>query len=335
MERINSVYRFMIEQVRGLKRGRGDSPRFRNYYLKIENDSKSILAKTFDYLTWGIIMSCILFLFSYLKTGRLYLSIIITLVTAIVFHLIFMRNRSIRFQQMKKQKRLHIARRKVYNEIMNKTAGEMADYIKEIFISMGFNQLEFVENTQKRVLLKSLYRDNKIMILFNIYRNDLDVELREVKEFIYTMANNGVKKGILITTSDFTKDGRDFINKLSKNYALLLVNKKQLLNIIEKNGFFPDEKEIDEIIENEICRESNRLHRYRDAALSKNKIKGYIILSLYLILTAWYTPYTVYYMIVAGLILALAFVTFVFNIGYNPETEKDEHADFKELLNNM
>lgn len=80
---------------------------------------------------------------------------------------------------MKKQKRLHIARRKVYNEIMNKTAGEMADYIKEIFISMGFNQFEFIENTQRRVLLKSLYRDNKIMVLFNIYRNDFDVELRK------------------------------------------------------------------------------------------------------------------------------------------------------------
>ncbi len=329
------IYRFIIEQIRGEKRDRGDSLRFRNYYLKTENDSKNIFAKIFDYLIWGTIVFCILFLFSYLKTGKLYLSIVITLVAIVVFNVIVIKNRSLRFQQLKEQKRRHIASQRVYNEIMNKTAGEMTDYIKEIFVSMGFGQFEFMENTQKRILLKSLYRGNKVMILLNIYKNDLDVELREVKEFVYTMANNGIRKGILITTSDFTKDSHNFINKLSKNYALLLVNKKQLLNIIEKNGFFPDEKEIDEIIENEISGKSNRLNRYRNAVLSKDKVKGYIILSLYLMLTAWYTPYIVYYMIVAGFILALAFVTFILNIGYNLGTEKDESTDFKELLNNM
>lgn len=335
MEKMNLIYRFIIEQIRGEKRDRGDSLRFRNYYLKTENDSKNIFAKIFDYLIWGTIVFCILFLFSYLKTGRLYLSIVITLVAIVVFNVIVIKNRSLRFQQLKEQKRRHIASQRVYNEIMNKTAGEMTDYIKEIFVSMGFGQFEFMENTQKRILLKSLYRGNKVMILLNIYKNDLDVELREVKEFVYTMANNGIRKGILITTSDFTKDSHNFINKLSKNYALLLVNKKQLLNIIEKNGFFPDEKEIDEIIENEISGKSNRLNRYRNAVLSKDKVKGYIILSLYLMLTAWYTPYIVYYMIVAGFILALAFVTFILNIGYNLGTEKDESTDFKELLNNM
>lgn len=335
MEKMNLIYRFIIEQIRGEKRDRGDSLRFRNYYLKTENDSKNIFAKIFDYLIWGTIVFCILFLFSYLKTGKLYLSIVITLVAIVVFNVIVIKNRSLRFQQLKEQKRRHIASQRVYNEIMNKTAGEMTDYIKEIFVSMGFGQFEFMENTQKRILLKSLYRGNKVMILLNIYKNDLDVELREVKEFVYTMANNGIRKGILITTSDFTKDSHNFINKLSKNYALLLVNKKQLLNIIEKNGFFPDEKEIDEIIENEISGKSNRLNRYRNAVLSKDKVKGYIILSLYLMLTAWYTPYIVYYMIVAGFILALAFVTFILNIGYNLGTEKDESTDFKELLNNM
>ena len=40
-------------------------------------------------------------------------------------------------------------------------------------------------------------------------------------------------------------------------------------------------------------------------------------------------------MIAAGFIMALAFITFVFNIGYNSEMEKDKLIDFKELLRDM
>lgn len=335
MKKINLIFRFIADQIKRQKKNRGDSLRFRNYYLKTEKDSKGIFAKIFDYFIWGLIIFCVLFLFLYLKTGRLYMSIVVTSIAIVIFYSMAIRGKNLKFQQIKEQKRRNIAGRRIYNEIMNKTVGEMGDYIKEIFASMGFSQFEFIQSTQRHILLRSLYGDNKIMILFNIYKNDLDVELKEVREFIHTMIDNKIKRGILITTSDFTEDSYSFINKLSKNYTLMSVNKKQLLNIIEKNGFFPGEKEIDEIIESEISKKRNRLNEYRKTVLSKNKIKGYIILSLYLILTAWYTPYIIYYMIVAGFVLALAFITFIFNIGYNSEVEKDKPTDFKELLNDM
>lgn len=335
MKKISSIFKFIVDQIKRQEKGRGDSLRFRNYYLKTENDDKSIFAKTFDYSIRGLIVFFILFLLLYLKTNRLYLSIIITSVVIAVFHSMAVMKENHKFQQMKEYKRRYVAGQRVYNEIMNKTAGELKDYIKEIFIPMGFSRFEFIESTQRHILLKSLYRDNKIMILFNIYKNDLDVELKEVKEFIYTMIDNEVRRGILVTTSDFTEDSYGFADKLSKNYTLLLVNKKQLLGIIEKSGLFPDEKEIDEIIESEISKKRNGLNEYKKTVLSKNKIKRYIILSLYLMLTAWYTPYTIYYMIVAGFILALAFFTFMFNAIYDFEAEEDETTDFKELLNNM
>jgi len=161
------------------------------------------------------------------------------------------------------------------------------------------------------------------------------VELREVKEFVHVMEDNNTKRGIFITTSDFTKDSYDFINKLSKNYTLLPINKKQLLNIIKRSGLFPGEDEIDEMIENKISKTRNRLNEYRKTILSKNKIKGYIVLALYLTLTAWYTPYIIYYMVMAGFILALAFITFISNIDYDSGTEEDKPTDFKELLNDI
>lgn len=335
MEKINPMFRSMIDKIKGQKGDRADSFRFRKYYLGILNGDGGAFARIFDYLLLGIIILAILFLFLYLKTNRLYLSIFITSVAGAVFYTMSMRNEIRRFQQIKKQKRQYIAKQKVYNEIMNKTTGEMEDYIKEIFAPLSFNQFEFIEGAPKYILLKSLYQGNKVIIQFNIYKKGFDVELKEVKEFIHTMTGNSMKKGILVTTSDFTKDSYGFINKLSKNYTLLLINKEKLLKIIEQNGLFPGEEEIDEIIESKISIKENRLNEYKKIILSKSKIRGYIILGLYLILTAWYTSYTIYYMIAAGFIMALAFITFVFNIGYNSEMEKDKLIDFKELLRNM
>ncbi|MCK9267097.1 MAG: restriction endonuclease [Alkaliphilus sp.] len=335
MEKINSVFRSAIGRIRGQKGDRANSFRFKKYYLRTQNGDRGAFAKILDYLVSRIIIPVILFLFLYLKTDKLYLSTFIALVVGAVFYVMGMRNGIRRFQQIKEQKRRYVASQKIYNEIMNKTTGEMGDYIQEVFAPMGFNQFEFIRGAQKYILLKSLYKGNKVIIQFDIYRKGFDVELKEVKEFIYTMADNKMKKGILITASDFTKDSYDFINKLSKNYTLLLINREKLLKIIEQNGLFPDEEEIDEIIESKISKKENRLDEYKKIILSKSKIRGYIILALYLILTAWYTPYIIYYMIAAGFIMALAFITFIFNIGYNSEMEKDKSMDFRELLKNM
>lgn len=335
MKKTNLIFRFISDQIKGQKKNRGNSLRFRNYYLSVKDDNRNTFAKVFDYSVWRIFIFFIIFLALYLKTSKLYVSTVIASIAIVLLHSIAIKGRNRRFQHMKEQKRRYVASQRVYNEIMNKTVDEMKEYIKEIFGSMGFSEFNFIESAQRYILLKSLYKEEEIMILFNIYRNDFDVELKEVKEFSYTITDNKVKKGILVTTSNFTNDSYDFAKESNENCAMLLVNKEQLLKIIEKNGLFPNDEEIDEIIESKISRKRNRWDKYKRTALSKNKTKGYVILSLYLILTAWYTPYIIYYMVVASIILALAFITFIFNTKYRAEGEEEQAVDFEKLLNNM
>ncbi len=335
MKKVGSAFRFIVDKIKDRKGDRGDSLRFKNYYLRTDNDNRNIFVKIFDYLIWKMIIFCILFLFLYLRTNQLYPSVTVTSIIVIVLHSISMRNRNHKFQQMKRQKRQYIANRRVYNEIMNKTTDDMEDYIKEIFSPLGFGRFEFIECARRYILLTSSYEEEKVMILFNIYKNDFDVELKEVKEFVCTMTAGKIKKGIFVTTSDFTNDGYEFTNKLSKNYILLLINKKQLLKIIEQSNLFPDEGEIDEIIESKISRGTNRLNKYKKTVLSKNKIKGYVTLGIYLILASWYTPYTIYYITVASTTLALSLITFIFNRWYGSETEQDDSIDLGKLLSNV
>lgn len=335
MKSLDLILRSVVNPIRGWMKDSLDSLRLRNYYLRTGNDNRNILAKMFDYSVWRVLISCILFLLLYFRTNQLYLTIIITSIIVAMLHSISVKSRNRKFQQMKEQKRRYIANRRIYDEIMNKTTGEMVDYIKNIFAPAGFNQFELMRSAQRHILLKSSYKNDEVAILFNIYKEDFNVELKEVKEFIRTMTDNKIKRGILITTSNFTNDSYDFINKLGENYALLFINKEQLLKIIEKSRLYPGEEEIDEIIKSKISRKENILDEYKRRIFSKNKVKGYMNLSLYLVLTSWYTPYIIYYMIVAGFILALAVIIFIFNTIYNFEIEKDKPVDLEKMLNNM
>lgn len=335
MKKIDLLFRFISNQLRGQKKSRGNSIRFRNYYLSVKDDKRNNLAKIFDYSIWRIFVFFLVFLYLYIKTRQLYLAILLSLVSFVIVHTLAIKGRKHKFEQIKEQKRRYIAGQRVYSEIMNKTIDEMKEYIQKIFSPMGFSGFEFKEVDQNYILLNSVYNREEIMILFNIYKNDFDVELKEVKEFIDILDYNNVKKGIIVTTSDFTNDSYNYVKKLKEQYGLLLVNKEQLLKIIENNGFFPNNEEIDEIIESKISKREKKWDNYKKVALSKNKIKGYIILSIYLIIAAWYTPYTIYYMIMSSAILALALITFISNIINKSKSIEEEKIDFEKLLNDM
>lgn len=338
VKKLNLTFRFVLDQIKSGRQTRSNSMRFKNYYLNSKDDKRTNFAKIFDYFIWRIITFFMVFLFLYLRINRLYASVTATSVIVIIIHSIAVRGRNFKLKQMKKQKRRHIAGQRVYNEIMNKTADEMEKYLENLFSRIGFNQISFLENAQRYILLKAGYRGYETIILFYMYRNDFEVELKEVREFFYTMLDNGVNKGILMTTSDFTNNSYDFVDKLNEKeeeLTLILANKEQFLNIIEQNNLFPSEEEIDEIIESKVRRQTNRWNKYKTTALSKNNFKKYIVVSLYLVLTAWYTPYITYYIIVASAILGLAAITFIFNTIYSLEDDKENLMDFKELLNNM
>ncbi|ABW18900.1 hypothetical protein Clos_1355 [Alkaliphilus oremlandii OhILAs] len=331
MKKIDSFFKFISSQLKGSNRSRGNSLRFRNYYLSVKDDKRNNVAKIVDYSMWRICLFFLMFIYIYSKINKLSISILISTFSFILVHKIAIKGREHKFQQMKEQKRRYIGSQKVYNEIMNKTTDEMKVYIKKVFGVMGFTELNFKKVDQRHILLNSVYKEEKIMLLFNIYKNDLDVELKEVKEFIDGMSDSGIKKGILITTSDFTKDSYNYIKNFNENYSILLLNKDKFLKIIENRGLFPTGEEIDEMIESKISKRHKNWDKYKKAAMSKGKVKSYIALSIYLIIAAWYTTFTVYYMVISGLILAFAVITFLLN----RREEEEDTIDFEKLLNDM
>ncbi|SDK39998.1 restriction endonuclease [Natronincola ferrireducens] len=323
MKKIGFLWIDLREKYKNYKKDRSNSRRFKTFYSTTKEDKRSDLAKVIDYVLWRIFIFFSILLIIYFIKTNLYRATMIAIVGLSIYHIISIKIRNDKIIDFKNDKRKTVATQRIYKEILNKTVEEMREYIIDIFSKRGFTKIQYVNNDHKSILMKANYNQSKIMICCYMYKNDFDVELKELKEFLCQLTQHDIKKGVFITTSDFTQDCYNYLDKLNESYRMILINKDKLLNVIQLNDMFPTEEEIDEIIENQISKRNRNWTKYKSEAFSTKKIKGYLLLSIYLTITAFYIPYTVYYMIMASICLFLALITIIFYFRDKNHQEED------------
>ncbi len=153
-------------------------------------------------------------------------------------------------------------------------------------------------------------------------RYDENTQLKELERYSERLRKKGFKKGIMIVTTDFTKECYDFIER-NIEQKLILIEKEKLLKIIDKAGLFPTDQEMDKYIFDRIEKRERKMAAYRDALLSKSKATRYVVLAFFLLLWSRFTPYSNYYNIMAILLFALAILTFYCNIKGKVDSEKE------------
>jgi len=334
MKNINAIIQFLTGQVRGYSKNRSSSRRFKSYYLDTKDDNKGVSAKIVDYFLSRLFIFITIFVGIYIEFKNIFSAAIVSLILLTLIHMISIELRNKKLEKNRNRKRRYIASQKVYKEIMNKTQKELQEYVLELLSKMQFKDMncELIQN--KAMLIEAKYNNERINILFFAYKNDFDVEVKDIREMIQSLVKNEVRKGIVITTSDFTKDCYGFIEQLTGKYKLMLINKEIFLKLIEKNDMFPKDNEIDELIENKISKKERRLKVYRDIALSPNKIKSYIVLSIYLIIVSFYVPYRMYYLGVAIFALLMGLVSVLLTT-INRKNELDDPVNMDHLFKNF
>lgn len=334
MKNINVFFQFLTGQVRGYKKNRSSSRRFKAYYLDTKNDNRGIGAKVIDYLLSRLLVFFVIFTVIYMEFKNIFVALITAIILLTLIHMISIEIRNNRLEKNRMLKRKYIASQKVYKEIMNKTQDELKDYICKLLESMNFTEINFDYLQNKIMFIQGKYKGERINVLFFSYKNDFDVEVKDIKEMIQGLVKHDVKKGIIITTSEFTKDCYLFIEQLTGKYKLMLINKDVLLRLLDKNGMFPKEEEIDELIENKISKKERYLKEYKDIIFSPNKIKGYLILAVYLIVASLYVPFTMYYIIAAIFALMMGVLTVVFT-SIKRKNQQDETVNIEHLFKNF
>lgn len=323
------------EIYKNFKKNRSNSRRFKTFYSSTQEDKRNDIAKVIDYVLWRCFIFFITFILFFLKNANIYSAIIMATMVSCIYHAISIKIRRGKLNELKIEKRRIVASQRVYKEILNKTIDEMKEYITTIFTKVGFTKIQYINNDHKSIVLIADYNDHKTMLSCYTYKNDFDVELKDLKEFLCQLIRENIKKGIFVTTSDFTKDCYDYLNQINENYNVILINKEKLLKIIEVKDMFPTEQEVDEAIENQISKRKKNWGRYKAAALSNKKIKGYFTLSIFLMGTSLYIPYTVYYIVVASITMFLTIITFIFHIHNKENNQEEKWEDIESLFQNL
>lgn len=335
MKKTEKLIARLSEELKKYKKNRSNSRRFKAFYSNTQEDKRNDVAKVMDYVLWRCFIFFAAFILTFLRHVNLYRAMFIAIIITSVYHVISIKARKEKVNELKVQKRRTIASQRVYKEILNKTIDEMKEYIRIIFTKVGFTDIEYANADHRSILLTANYNNNKVMLACYTYKNDFDVEVKDLKEFLCQLTQNNIKKGIIVTTSDFTQDSYHYLNQINDNYNLILLNREKLLKIIQANSMFPTEEEIDEVIENQISKKNKNWEKYKSAALSNKKIKGYLTLSIFLAIASFYIPYTMYYIVVASITMLLTLITFINYIRNKENNEEERWEDIESLFQNL
>lgn len=335
MSKFNQLCIFFLNQFKGYKRNRDNSRRFRSYYMTSKEDTRSNSAKIIDFSLIRIFLFFLFFIVTYIYLNHLSIALFVSVLMLLLFHYISIGIRNKKLESIKIQKRRNVASQKVYQEILNRTEAELKKFSLELYSKLGFSNVRHIYNSHNILVCQGLYNGEKMLLSFYVYKNDFYVEMKEIKEILSRLHEMDIKRNVVITTSDFTKDAYDFVNLLNKNYRVLLLNKERMLKLIESCDMFPTDKEIDELIENKISRRNALWKKYKIALLSNKKSKSYFFLSLFLIIAAFYTPYPIYYMTVAGLSMGLTVITFISALTIKKDKVDEDYSYFSALLNDL
>lgn len=86
------------------------------------------------------------------------------------------------------------------------------------------------------VIKEDILGFNHISIQAKRYALDNNVGRKEVQSFVGAVAGTPSKKGVFITTSDFTKEAIDYVNSLNGSPTVILINGHQLTEYIYDHG---------------------------------------------------------------------------------------------------
>lgn len=312
MKKIKDYLEKIKVPISGYRKRRSNSRRFKIFYLTSKADTRGNSAKIADFTITRFFVFFIAYIIATLRMGGILLPSIIAAIVLTIFHLISIKFRDKKLEMLKRTKRYDIASNKVYQELLNRTAPELTEYIEEFLKRNGFVEVEnvFKNNTYFCYKVKTnKWKD--ILISFFIYKKEHYVETKEMKEFLYRMKDMNIDRGMVITTSDLTIDSYSFIDKVREKFNITAVSNEKFLKLIEGSNLYPTEEEIDEIIENKISKREASWRRYKEAALSKKKARGYMLISIFLLAAAWYSPFPIYYMAISGLSMGMAFIILI------------------------
>ena len=316
----------ILIKIKNVVKAKIKSNKLKKYYIEKSQDGKTHMAIFLDIVIFRIFLTTILFYYLYYKTNTLWFSFIITVQFLLLYIILARKVKNIKLNKNILMINNKVAKDKIHKDYINQTPDSFITTIKDNLEKCNFKDLYQEDN--KDIDLIGIFNEKKIGIRCYQYNQDYKVNFNNVREFFLSLRDKNLEEGIIITTSTFSQEARDFIGRLANYKKIVTIDLDGLIGVMKKSGTYPSLKEIEKVILSEIKERKIELLNNRNGVLSRGKGRKYLIISCIIFFFGRLTPYEKYYEIVSIILLTLGIFVFlkeVYNLFKGDSKEDSEY----------
>jgi hypothetical protein len=282
-----------------------------NDLMPPKKDERSPLAKKIDYLTIRVLVFFVLAFFMSLK-----LSLSWTLIFAaggtFLLHFALRRAERARERRYSEDMRNYSVRTYTYEQIMKmEPSTEFNILMAQVLNRLnGFTEIQPCSDGSLyyKFDLVGKFKDYPIAVRCNRYKKENEVGKEELSRFASDLKKAGLKRGIFLTTSNFSEWAIDYVNSIRDELRIVLVDKVKLLEWIRLSGhsIYPDAQKAEEL-------EAEKRERERMVSLQKREkqnkrlMQAFFLVSVYLtvlslLMRHWLQDWMLYLYFIAALV---------------------------------
>ncbi len=268
------------------------------YYKKKVYGGRSTVARILDFIALRAFLLFFLFIIIlYLSLSvivSLLMSIFLTIAISIAFVLISRR----KTQRYIKKDILRLKQKCMLEKLTFMNANEYSQYINRM-LDNSIKDIALVDDG-----FTGFYKESLIYVFHNHPSKEYGVV--EILKIYRDYKDS--KKIIILSLSEFSEDAKKMCRSLP--IEIELVGGEKILKLAEKASLLPDEQAAEKSAEEEMRETIVTLETLRKSALSKVKVKGYVICGIVIMCWPLITGFRIYYPIIAVACFVLAIISY-------------------------
>ncbi|MDK2822492.1 MAG: hypothetical protein PWQ67_879 [Clostridia bacterium] len=290
-----------------MKKSRIKQKRITLYYLNHLYCHQSYHSRILKYFIYRVLILLISFLvFFYFSEGRFLASFASSFSVLIIYHIIVKLIEQKRLQLTIEQVNEKLATEEFWKRIKSMEKDSFVFFVKEILSNLpGFSEIEITDHLESEgINIICKYKEELIAVQCHLLDDDNAVEARSARELSRAMSRRKYKKGIIISTTDFRNETKEFCNLIKDKREIKLLDKKFFVQMVKDAGKFLKEDEVNNLILRKIEHNERLWQEAREKLFDKPRILPYFLYgSVLLILSIIINSHIKYFYYTGALVL--------------------------------
>ncbi|MFZ5943022.1 MAG: restriction endonuclease [Bacillota bacterium] len=251
------------------------------FYLNEMYKGQSVYARWLNTFLYRFLVFAVAFLLFLLSSNgtKIVISLVSAISVVVIYHYV-----AGRFKQKKLKKTKETVNQGLAGDIFWKKIRTMdrelyIDFIADLFTKLpGFSEVEKTDFLQSEgINIICRYKGELTAVQCHLLEGEDTVEARSVRELSRAMSIRKYTSGIVISTTDFRNDAKNFCSLIKDKREIILLGKNELVSMAKEGGKYSSDEEVKNLL---IKRIEHRERLWQDAGnkiFSKPRVATYFI----------------------------------------------------------